>query len=140
MELKSPSQIYFSFKKTLVLIAFFLFQLMQKPFQQSQKIDINTLSQSKSEKWFNLDITQVNDCIIRIGVFKGEFHWHKHDKEDEFFFVYKGELFLDLKTETITLLKGQGYTIPKGVLHKTRATKKTIVLMMEKKGVQPKGD
>jgi len=109
-------------------------------FGQSVIIDIPKLADSKSDKWFNLDLTEVNECIVRLGVFEGEFHWHKHDKEDEFFFVISGRLLLDLKTGTLELAPQQGYTVPRGTMHRTRAKERTIVLMMEKTGVKPKGD
>jgi mannose-6-phosphate isomerase-like protein (cupin superfamily) len=75
-----------------------------------------------------------------MGIFQGEFHWHHHDMEDEFFYVVSGKLLLDLKNETVELTPGQGYTVPRGVIHRTRAIEKTVVLMVEGNTVDPKGD
>ena len=113
---------------------------MDAKFGQSSKIDINKLVLSCTEKWINYNLTEVNDCIVRLGIVQGEFHWHKHDQEDEFFFVVEGKLLLDLKNETLELSPGQGYTVPKQVLHRTRANEKTVMLMVEKSTVNPKGD
>jgi mannose-6-phosphate isomerase-like protein (cupin superfamily) len=78
--------------------------------------------------------------VARLGVFLGEFHWHKHDREDELFFVLEGELLLDLEERTITLLPHQGLLVPRGVIHRTRAQTRTVVLMIEAAGVKPTGD
>ena len=91
--------------------------------------------------WFNQTLTQVNDSVVRLGILQGEYHWHKHDAEDECFIVLDGELFLDVEGRgTITLGPHLGYTVPKGTVHRTRATTKTIVLMIEAATVTPTGD
>jgi len=103
-------------------------------------IDIPGLVESCKKKWYNQTLCRVNDCVVRLGILHGEFHWHKHVKEDEFFFVLQGKLLIDLKKETITLKPHQGYTIPKGITHRTRAPRKTVVLMVEAASVKPVGD
>lgn len=104
-------------------------------------IDAEAIASMVTDDWSNQTLCRVNDCVIRLGVFKkGEFHWHKHDKEDEFFFVLHGRFVIELENETITLLKHQGFTIPKGVLHKTSAPEPTSILMMEAATVKPTGD
>ena len=113
---------------------------MDDKFGQASVLDVNKLVAANREKWINFDLTQVNDCIVRLGIFDGEFHWHKHDAEDELFFVLSGLLLLDLEGVTYELLPGQGYTVPHTVLHRTRAKEKTVVLMVEKNTVNPKGD
>jgi mannose-6-phosphate isomerase-like protein (cupin superfamily) len=113
---------------------------MGEPYGQSQVIDIPAILQGILEPWTNVDLTQVNDAIVRLGVFEGEFHWHKHDVEDELFLVLEGRMLLDLEGETIELGPWEGYTVPHGVLHRTRANVRTVVLMVEKVGVQPRGD
>jgi mannose-6-phosphate isomerase-like protein (cupin superfamily) len=91
--------------------------------------------------WFNQTLTRVNDSVVRLGILEGEYHWHKHDLEDECFVVLEGELLLDVEGKgTITLGKHLGYTVPKGVVHRTRAPAKTIVLMVEAATVTPTGD
>lgn len=91
--------------------------------------------------WFNQTLTQVNGSVVRLGILEGEYHWHKHDHEDECFVVLDGELLLDVEGHgTITLGKHLGYTVPKGVVHRTRAPAKTIVLMVEAATVTPTGD
>jgi len=103
-------------------------------------IDVPDLVANCKEKWHNQTLCQVNGCVIRLGVLQGEFHWHKHDKEDEFFFVLQGRLLIDLEKETISLNKHQGYTLPRGISHRTRAPKRTAVLMVEAISVKPEGD
>ena len=93
------------------------------------------------EPWFNQTLTQVNDAVVRLGILQGEYHWHKHDAEDEFFLVLEGRLLLDIEGQpTVTLDKHLGFTVPRGVVHRTRAPEKAIVLMVEKASVTPTGD
>lgn len=103
-------------------------------------IDVTKVVNSCTEKWFNQTLTKVNGSVVRIGIVEGEFHWHKHDNDDEFFFVIEGQLFIDLKDKTIVLNPQQGVTIPKGVLHRPRALIKTVMLMVENAGIIPTGN
>ena len=93
------------------------------------------------EPWFNQTLTTVNEAVVGFAILEGEFHWHKHDDEDEFFLGLEGELLIDLEDrETVVLGHHQGYTVPRGVLHRTRAPQRTAVLMVEAAGVLPTGD
>ncbi len=103
-------------------------------------IDIPSLVAACKEPWSNQTLCRVNDSVVRLGVVQGEFHWHKHDKEDEFFLVLEGKLLVDLEGKTVALEPHQGYTIPRGVLHRTRAPERTAILMVERDSVKPAGD
>lgn len=103
-------------------------------------IDIPAMVEECAEPWFNQTLCKVNDSVIRLGILRGEFHWHKHEKEDEFFFVIDGQLLIDLENKTIELGVKQGYMIPKGIVHRTRAPEGVVVLMVEADGVVPTGD
>ena len=103
-------------------------------------VDAGKLADECTEKWWNQTLCQVNDCVVRLGVFEGEFHWHKHDLEDEFFYVMEGELLLDLEGRTVNLLPRQGLVVPRGVIHRTRAPKRTVVMMIEAATVTATGD
>ena len=93
------------------------------------------------EPWFNQTLTTVDHAVVRLGVIEGDFHWHKHDDQDEFFLVLDGQLLIDLRDrDTVTLERHQGYTVPKGVVHRTRAPVRTAILMVEAAGVIPVGD
>lgn len=90
--------------------------------------------------WWNQTLCRVNDCVARLGVFKGEFHWHKHEREDEFFFVLEGKFYLDLEGRSVELSPRQGLLVPRGAIHRTRAPQRTVVLMVEAATVVPTGD
>jgi mannose-6-phosphate isomerase-like protein (cupin superfamily) len=91
--------------------------------------------------WFNQTLTTVNDAVVRLGVIEGDFHWHKHDDQDEFFLVLAGELLIDLEDrETVALGPHHAYTVPRGVVHRTRAPERTVIVMVEAAGVTPTGD
>ena len=103
-------------------------------------IDVQALVDACKDPWYNQTLCRVNDSVVRLGVLQGEFHWHKHDKEDEFFYVVDGRFDIDLEGRTVTLGPRQGFAVPKGVLHRTRAPERTVVLMIEGAGVVPTGD
>lgn len=103
-------------------------------------IDVRKLQEDTKDPWFNQTLCQVNDCVVRLGVLQGEFHWHKHDDEDEFFYVVEGRFAIDLEGRTVELSPQQGFTVPKGVLHRTRAPVRSVILMIEGSGVIPTGD
>ena len=109
-------------------------------FEHFQKIDVPSIVDECKEKWFNQTLTRVNESVVRIGIVEGEFHWHKHDNDDEFFFVVDGQLLIDLEDKTIELNPQQGVTISKGVMHRPRAPKKTVMLMVETSAIEPTGD
>jgi mannose-6-phosphate isomerase-like protein (cupin superfamily) len=109
-------------------------------FNHFEVIDIPKMVEECKYKWFNQTLTQVNDSVVRLGIVEGEYHWHKHDKDDEFFFVLEGTLFIDLEDKVVELNANQGITISKGVLHRPRAPKKVVMLMVETAEIQPTGD
>jgi mannose-6-phosphate isomerase-like protein (cupin superfamily) len=109
-------------------------------FDHLDLIDIPAMVSECKDKWFNQTLTQVNDSVVRMGIVEGDYHWHKHDNDDEFFFVLDGQLLIDLEDRIIELNPNQGVTIPKGVMHRPHAPKKTVMLMVETKTIQPTGD
>jgi mannose-6-phosphate isomerase-like protein (cupin superfamily) len=109
-------------------------------FDHLERMDVNQMVAECKDKWFNQTLTKVNDSVVRIGIVEGEYHWHKHDNDDEFFFVLEGQLLIDLEDRTIELNPNQGVTITKGVMHRPRAPKKTVMLMVETSEIQPTGD
>ena len=105
-----------------------------------EKVEAGALADACTQPWWNQTLCRVNDSVLRLGVFQGEFHWHKHDREDELFYVVEGRLFVDLEGRTVTLEPRQGVVVPRGVMHRTRAPERTVVLMMEAATVTPTGD
>jgi mannose-6-phosphate isomerase-like protein (cupin superfamily) len=103
-------------------------------------IDVGALADGCTEPWWNRTLTRVDDSVVRLGVIEGEFHWHQHDDEDEFFYVVEGRLLIDLQGRTVELLPRQGFTVPRGVQHRPRAPVRTVILMVEGAGVVPTGD
>ena len=108
-------------------------------FGPGQHFDVAAVGAAQ-QPWWNRTLTNVNDAVVRLGVLDGDFHWHKHDGEDEFFYVVSGRFLIDLEDRTVDLGPGQGYVVPKGVRHRPRAPERTVILMVEGAGIVPTGD
>jgi mannose-6-phosphate isomerase-like protein (cupin superfamily) len=115
-------------------------------FGPNERIDVTDVAAAQTP-WWNRTLTEVNDAVVRLAVMEGDFHWHKHDEEDEFFYVVDGELLIDIRgsaegqeSRTVALRPGQGFVVPKTVVHRTRAPKRTTILMVENAGITPTGN
>ena len=113
---------------------------MQAKYEHLELVDVPGLVSECTDSWYNQTLVQVNDSAIRLGILQGEYHWHKHDNDDEFFFVLDGTLLIDLEGKTVELQEKQGFVVPKGARHRTRAPQRTIVLMVETLNIVPTGD
>lgn len=109
-------------------------------FDHLELIDVPEMVRTCKDRWFNQTLTRVNESVVRLGIVEGEYHWHKHDKDDEFFFVLEGRLLIDLEGRTIELKPGLGVTIPRGSMHRPRAPERTVMLMVETANIRPTGD
>ena len=109
-------------------------------FDGLETMDLPKLVADCQHDWFNQSLCRVNESVVRLGIFKGEFHFHKHDREDEFFLVLEGELQIDLEEKTVELTRHQGILVPHGVTHRTRSAERSVVLMIEGDTVKPTGD
>jgi mannose-6-phosphate isomerase-like protein (cupin superfamily) len=103
-------------------------------------IDEKALADGCEFEWYNQTLCKVNEAVVRMAVVRGEYHWHKHDADDEFFYVVEGRLLIDLEDRTVELAPRQGFVVPKGVVHRTRALERTVMLMVENAGIVPTGD
>ena len=103
-------------------------------------IDVQQIADAVTDRWYNQTLCRVNDSVVRVGVMQGEYHWHKHDDLDEFFYVVEGNFLIDLEDRTVVLTARQGFVVPKTVVHRTRAPEKAIILMVEGASIVPTGD
>ena len=113
--------------------------LLDVKYKPLERVEEKAISDACPHKWFNQTLCQVNESVVRLGVVQGEYHWHKHDNDDEFFYVVEGQLEIDLEGRTISLAPRQGVVIPKGVMHRPRAPQRTVMLMVETSGIVPTG-
>lgn len=109
-------------------------------FAPLERLDVTAIAEACPHRWFNQTLCRVNESVVRLGVVQGEYHWHKHDGDDEFFYTVSGCLWIDLQDRTVELGPGQGVVIPKGVLHRPRAPERTVILMVETAAIVPTGD
>ena len=108
-------------------------------FPHLSKVDVPALVGAVKDQWFNQTLCQVNGSVVRLGVMQGEYHWHKHDNDDEFFFCLEGEFFVDLEDRSVALKPQEGFVVPKAVIHRTRAPQRCVILMVENAGIVPTG-
>jgi mannose-6-phosphate isomerase-like protein (cupin superfamily) len=117
-------------------------------FPPLEKIALDPLIAGVRDQWWNQTLVRVNDSIVRLGVMQGEYHWHRHDADDEFFYVVEGRFLIDLEPDddgvtpgrVIELRPREGFVVPKGVVHRTRAPERSVILMVETASVVPTGD
>lgn len=103
-------------------------------------IDVQKLVDRCTDKWWNQTLCKVNDAVVRLGIVEGEYHWHEHTDIDEFFYVVEGRFLIDLRDRTVDLGPKQGFVVPRGVQHRPRAPKRTVILMVERADIIPTGD
>jgi mannose-6-phosphate isomerase-like protein (cupin superfamily) len=103
-------------------------------------VDVQKLVDACADKWYNQTLCRVNDSVVRLAVIQGEYHWHEHNDIDEFFYVVEGRFLIDLEDRTVDLAPKQGFVVPKGVRHRTRAPLRTVILMVERADIIPTGD
>jgi mannose-6-phosphate isomerase-like protein (cupin superfamily) len=117
-------------------------------FEPLQVVDVQPLVEACTHPWYNQSLCRVNDSVVRLGVVQGEYHWHHHDHEDEFFYVVEGRFLIDLREggsvqtreRTVELGPRQGFVVPKGLVHRTRALGRCVILMVEGAGIVPTGE
>ncbi len=104
-------------------------------------IDIWEKIREHTTPWSPEELIRVNDQVIRLALFDGEFPMHKHSNADELFFVVKGQITIRFKDKApITLKEGQMTVVPKGVLHSPKSLESSHVLMFEPQILNPRGD
>lgn len=114
---------------------------LETRYDHLEVIDVPALVAGATAAWSNQTLTRVDGNVVRLGIVQGEFHWHRHDDEDEFFFVLDGELIVDVEDRpSLTLGPHQGTTVPRGTTHRTRAPTPTVMLMSSAAAVVPTGD
>jgi mannose-6-phosphate isomerase-like protein (cupin superfamily) len=112
-----------------------------------ETIAIDPLVAAVRDSWYNQTLVRVNESVVRLGVMQGEYHWHEHTEDDEFFFVLEGSFLIDLEPRAdgvtpgrvVTLGPREGFVVPKGVRHRTRAPERAVILMVETSGIVPTG-
>ncbi len=116
---------------------------LEPKFGALETIDVAALAAACTDAWYNQTLCRVDNSVVRLGVVEGEYHWHHHDTEDEFFYVVEGRLLVDFREgdaeRTIDLAPGQGVVVPKKVEHRPRAPQRTVILMVEKGTIVPTG-
>ena len=113
----------------------------QPMFSALQTMDVQDLIDTTTDPWYNQTLCQVGDVLVRLGVMQGEFHWHKHDEQDEFFFVLDGLFLIELEDRPfVELGPRQAFMVPAGMRHRPVVRVRSAVIMIEKAGIVATGD
>lgn len=113
---------------------------MDVKYDYLEKINVPDIVKNCTDKWFNQSLCNVNSSVFRLGIFEGEYHLHKHDHDDELFFVIEGSIILETEKGNFELGQYEGVCVPKGVMHRPIAKNKAVVLMIENIGIDPIGN
>lgn len=106
-------------------------------------MNVVNLSQKFSlfhEHWSPRIVGELNDSYVKLAKLKGEFVWHKHEKEDELFLVVKGTLVIKLRERDLVIHEGEFAIIPRGVEHCPVAEEEVHVMLLEPKSTINTGD
>ena len=108
--------------------------------QIGKKYNLEEIDKQLGEKyWSPIDVAYINDWVLRAAAVKGEFHWHTHN-DDEFFLIYKGKITIQMENGNVELSEGEGYVVSKGIKHCPIAEERAVVLLLEPKKLNTKGD
>ena len=114
---------------------------MEPRFGSLELIDVADVAAAITDEWYNETLCAVNDSLVRLGVLHGEYHWHAHEQEDEFFYVVAGRMRIEIDGRPpVDLGPQQGFVVPKGLQHRPVVPERSIVLMIEKASITPTGD
>jgi len=105
-----------------------------------QKVNLKDKLNLFNDYWSPKIVGDLNDSYVKFAKLKGEFVWHKHDNEDELFFIIKGTLLIKFRDQDITLNEGEFLIIPKGVEHLPIAKEEVHVMLIEPKTTLNTGD
>ena len=100
---------------------------------QLQLTDVCEAIERADHPWYDQTLIEVAGILLRLGVCAdGEYHWHKHQEQDEFFYVIDGRLRIELEgRDPVELAPGVAFSVPRGTLHRPVALQPTQVLMIE---------
>ena len=104
-------------------------------------VDIDAKCDEIDEPWSPVEVARVNDQVVRMTLFHGEYHWHRHTDEDELFYVHKGKLVIRVKGYAdVELHAGEMAVIPKNVEHRPETQEPTYVVLFEPYALKSRGD
>ena len=116
-------------------------------FPPLETIALDPLVAAVRDAWYNQTLVRVNESVVRLGVMQGEYHWHHHEADDEFFYVVEGRFLIDLEPAADGVAPGrvvelgprEGLVVPRGVVHRTRSPERSVILMIETAAIVPTG-
>lgn len=93
-----------------------------------------------SDHWNPRIVGELNGQHVKLVKFQGEFVWHSHADEDEFFLVVRGSFRMDFRDRTVVLNEGDFIIVPRGVEHRPAAEKEVEVMLFEPAWIKHTGD
>ncbi|MGB1243615.1 MAG: cupin domain-containing protein [Chitinophagales bacterium] len=105
-----------------------------------QKVNIQDKLALFSDHWNPRIVGELNGQHVKLAKLKGEFVWHKHDEEDEMFYILKGELQMQFRDRTEVLKEGEFLIVPRGVEHRPVAEEEVSIMLFEPVGTVNTGE
>src|SRR3954462_2766860 len=106
----------------------------------SEPLSPANIASGLTEFWSPRIVGEVDDAYIKVAKLKGTFTWHRHENEDELFYVLKGRMRIEMEHTTVDLCEGQMYVVAKGVRLNPSAAQECHVLLIERKSTLHTGD
>ena len=93
-----------------------------------------------SEYWSPRVVAELDDSYVKVAKVRGSLTWHRHEGEDELFYVLKGRLRIELEDRTVELGEGEGFVVPRGARHNPVAERECHLMLVERKSTLHTGD
>jgi mannose-6-phosphate isomerase-like protein (cupin superfamily) len=110
-------------------------RVMSKPV-----VNLDRAAGSLEELWSPRVVARVNDQFLKVARVKGQLTWHKHDAEDELFYILKGRLKIEYEDGVVELGPGDAHVVPRGVLHNPVADEECLIALVETVTTKHTGD
>ena len=104
------------------------------------KINLKEKFDLFDEQWTPKIVAELNDSYVKLGKIEGAFTWHKHDMEDEMFYVVKGTMHMNFRDKVVEMKEGEMIVVPMGVEHMPSCDEEVHIMMIEKKTTLNTGD
>ncbi|CAN5519250.1 cupin domain-containing protein [soil metagenome] len=95
------------------------------------KVNIEEKLSLFQDYWNPRIVGELNGQHVKLAKLQGEFVWHKHDDEDELFYVLDGTLKMEFRDKTVEIKPNEFIIVPKGIEHRPVADTEVAIMLFE---------